>query len=58
MTVKEMMKKYNKKDYETRVYVKELGDEEYRNLGRYYNSEVIDVWDHNGDMVLEVEKAR
>lgn len=58
MTVKDMMEKYNKAEHETRVYVKELQTEEYRDLGRYYNSEVLDVYDHNGDMVCTVEAAR
>lgn len=58
MTVKDMMEKYNKAEHETRVYVKELQTEEYRDLGRYYNSEVLDVYDHNGDMVCTVEEAR
>ena len=56
MTVRDMMKKYERTDANTRIYVQELGDEVYRYISRYYDSEVVGVYDHNGDMVCEVEK--
>lgn len=58
MTVSQMMKKYHKNESEVRVYVKELGTEECRSLYRYFNSEVVRVYSHNGDMVCEVEEAK
>lgn len=58
MTVKEAMTKYGKSEYETRIYVKELNDEVYRDIYRYADSEVICIYPHNGDMVCEVEKAK
>ena len=54
MTVAEAMKKYKKSESETRVYVQSLGTEVYRGLDRYYDSEVIRIYPHNGDMVCEV----
>ena len=57
MTVREAMKKYNKKECETRVYVRELNDEA-RWIGAYMDSEVKRIYDHNGDMTCEVESAK
>ena len=58
MTVKQAMKKYKQTEATTRVYVQELNTEEYRNLYRYFDSEVIRIYPHNGDMVCEVKNAK
>lgn len=55
MTVREMMKRFKKTEANTRVYVEEL-DTEVRSISKYYDSEVVDVYDHNGDMVCAVER--
>lgn len=57
MTVREAMKKYNKKEWETRVYVQEL-DDEAREIYPYLDSEVIRIYPHNGDMTCEVKEVK
>lgn len=60
MTVREYMEKFNRDMTSTRVYVEELEDEIWRayEMEQYLDDEVIDVWDHNGDMVCKVKEAR
>lgn len=58
MTVYEAMTEYGKSAFETRIYIKELNDEECRHIEKYFDSEVTRLYSHNGDMVCEVEDAR
>lgn len=54
MTVKEFIKKWNIKESRLRIYVTSKDDEEYRDLYRFYDEEVINCYDHNGDVVLQI----
>ena len=58
MTVREAMDKFKRNDFNTRVYVEELDDEEWRSIWKYYDSEVITIYPHNGDMVCQVKEAK
>jgi len=58
MTVYEAVQKNNKTWTEVRIYVQELNDEEWRRPQKYWDSEVLNIYDHNGDMVCEVAAAK
>ena len=58
-TVEDYMKAFGKDEYSTRVYVDEIDDEVYGgSVLRYWDAEVVNVYDHNGDMVCEVREVR
>lgn len=60
MKVKEFIKKYNIKTTEMRIYDSELSDEVWRfgEMKAYMDCEVQNVYDHNGDTVLQVNSIR
>lgn len=60
MKVQEFIKKYNIKITELRIYDCELSDEIWRlnEMKAYMNCEVKNVYDHNGDTVIQVSSVR